>query len=153
MKYVAAFLIVIIAFAPVQGANIVFKKTKIVHTTDDGEKEIQAIVTWSDDHVSITPKSKKERKQYPELTMEIPYTKMFDLEYSNSRHWRVAAALLVSPLTLFSKRKHHYFSFAYEKGEGKRDAMILRVDKKEEKTYRKRIPLITGLELTEHPAE
>jgi hypothetical protein len=70
------------------------------------------------------------------------------LEYSNSKHWRVAAAILFSPLTLFSKRKHHYFSFTFEKNGGERDAVILRIDKKEEKSYRKRVPQSTGLKLT-----
>lgn len=138
-----------VAVAPAHTTDLVFNKTKILRITGNGEKEIQATVRWGNGYVAITPKSQLEREIYPDLTMRVPYSSMSNLEYSNSKHWRVAAAILFSPWTLFSKRKHHYFSFTYEKGAGKRDAVILRIDKKEEKSYRKRVPLITGLELTE----
>jgi hypothetical protein len=148
MKAVCVILSFLIA-APAVAADLIFQKTKLVHATGEGEKEIGAVVAWGDDQVKITLKSKLDRKKYPDVEFSIPYSSMSNLEYSNSKHWRVAAALLVSPLTLFSKRKHHYFSFTYIKKNEKKDAIILRIDKKEERTYRTRVPLITGLELKE----
>ncbi|MGA1196776.1 MAG: hypothetical protein ACO36I_09795 [Candidatus Latescibacterota bacterium] len=61
----------------------------------------------------------------------------------------MAAALLISPLMLFSKRKHHWFSFNYEDENEKKQSVLLRLDKKEERLYRRIVPTLTGLELKE----
>ena len=163
---------VLLASMPVEADDLVFKKTKIVHSDGEDTKEIEVIVTWKDDHVEIVPVKKirrelpaqgdagmftrrKSRKTvwvdaYPELNLRIPYDRMFNLSYEYSKHWRVVSAILISPWTLFSKRKHHWFSFAYETAGGKRDAIVFRIDKREQLSYRRRVPALTGLDLTEH---
>ena len=144
-----AVLITSLPFSAV-AQDLVFTKTKFVITHGEMTKQVPAIVTWGEDKVQIEIKSKISKKKYGEYERTIPYDKMSDLTYEYSKHWRVVGAILLTPWVLFSKRKHHWFSFTYEKENGKKDAIVLRIDKKEELTYRRRVPPLTGLELTEH---
>ena len=72
---------------------------------------------------------------------------MSHLTYERSKHSRVVASILVSPWTLLSKRKHHWFSWSYVDGEGVKRFALLRIDKEEQLIYRHRVPVLTGLEL------
>ena len=72
---------------------------------------------------------------------------MSDLTYERSKHSRIVSAILLSPLVLFSKRKHHWLSWNFTDKKGEKHSVLLRIDKKEERIYRKQVPAITGLEL------
>ena len=126
-------------------ADTAFKKTKIVVVEDGKTKEIQSLITWKASEVVIEVKEKK----FKDLSVTVPYSQMSDLTYERSKHSRMAAALLISPLMLFSKRKHHWFSFNYVNANEKKQSILLRVDKKEERLYRRIVPTLTGLELEE----
>jgi hypothetical protein len=130
--------------------NLVFTKTKIVAPEGEKTKQIKVIVTWKDSSVAIRLKEPKKLQRYGHLETEIAYKTMSNLTYEYSKHWRVVSAILLNPLALFSRRKHHWFSFTYKDADGKSDAMVLRLDKKEELSYRRRVPALTGLELKVH---
>ena len=115
---------------------------------DRGEtKEKKAIVAWGDSTVSLRFKDGEDSVRYPGYEVIIRYDRMSDLTYSHSKHWRVVSAILLSPVTLFSRRKHHWLSWNYVDDAGKKHSVILRIDKKEEKLYRRQVPVLTGLEL------
>lgn len=142
-------VILVLALSPdaVQARDLVFGKSKIV-VIDRGEtKQKKVIVTWGDSTVSLRFKDGDDSIRYPGYEGIIRYDRMSDLTYSHSKHWRVVSAILLSPVTLFSRRKHHWFSWNYVDDADKKHSIILRIDKKEEKIYRRQVPLLTGLEL------
>ena len=145
-------VILVFALLPdaVQARDLIFGKSKIVVVDRDGktrQKKKKAIVAWGDSTVSLRFKDGDDSVRYREYEGIIRYDSMSDLTYSHTKHWRVASAILLSPLTLFSRRKHHWFSWNYVDDAGKKHAVILRIDKREEKLYRRHVPLLTGLEL------
>ena len=121
--------------------NVVFKKSKVVVFSEDKSKsdERKAIITFGDSTVVIQGQDKK----YSDRT-EISYDKISKMIYERSSHSRVAAAILVSPLALFVKRKHHWFTFHYETEDSTKTAILLRLDKKDEKQFRQWAPVKTG---------
>ena len=131
----------------VQARDLVFGKSKIVVLDRGKTKQLKAIVSWGDSTVSLRFKDGDDSVRFPEYEGTIRYDRMSDLTYSHSKHWRVASAILLSPLTLFSRRKHHWFSWNYVDDAGKKHSVILRIDKREEKLYRRHVPALTGLEL------
>lgn len=139
--------LVLVASPCAYAEDLTFKKTKIVVVDGDKTKQVPVIVTWSDSTVSFRLKKSSDLAKYGQVEREIPYSGMSNLTYEHSKHWRVASAILLSPLTLFSRRKHHWFSFEYKDESGKSDAVVLRIDKKEELIYRRRVPALTGLKL------
>lgn len=125
-------------------ANVVFEKSKVVVFSEDNSKsdERKAIITFGDSAVVIQGLDKK----YSDRT-EISYGKINKMVYERSSHSRVAAAILVSPLALFIKRKHHWFTFHYETEDSTKTAILLRLDKKDEKKFRHWAPIKTGRDM------
>ena len=117
-------------------ANVVF--------SEDNSKsdERKAIITFDDSTVVIQGLDKK----YSDRT-EISYGKINKMVYERSSHSRLAAAILVSPLALFIKRKHHWFTFHYETEDSTKTAILLRLDKKDEKKFRHGAPVKTGKDM------
>jgi len=152
MIYMVCAFSVLISSLPISifADDLIFEKTKIVALQGEKMEQIDVIVSWKSDKVEIELKDRGKKKKYGYLETEIPYDKMSDLTYEYSKHWRVVSAILVTPWLLFSKRKHHWYSFKYKNAEDKEDAVVLRIDKKEVLLYKRRVPAICGLELTEH---
>ena len=100
------------------------------------------IVTFTDNELIIQGKNKKHYGR-----IEIPYDTITGITYEKSKHWRVASAILLTPLTLFSRRKHHWFSIAYVSADSTSETVFLRLDKKEESMFRQVAPQKTGKKL------
>jgi hypothetical protein len=61
--------------------------------------------------------------------LEIPYSTIDELEYGQKAGRRVAVAILVSPLALFSKKRKHYLTINYKDAEGKGQAAVFELGK------------------------
>ena len=125
----------------VMAADVVFKKSKVVvflkitlsqmkrkHSSHFGDSLV-AVQGLSDDY---------------SLRTEIPYDKIQTMIYERSAHSRIAAAILINPLALFIKRKHHWFTFHYELEDSTKASILLRLDKKDEKRFRQVAPVRAG---------
>jgi hypothetical protein len=61
--------------------------------------------------------------------IEIPYTSITGLEYGQKAGRRVAVAVLVSPLALFSKKRNHYLTITFNDASGKEQAGVFELGK------------------------
>ena len=59
----------------------------------------------------------------------IPYASIESLEYGQKAGRRVAVALLVSPLALFSKKRNHYLTITYKDAKGADQAAVFELGK------------------------
>jgi hypothetical protein len=62
-------------------------------------------------------------------TLNINYSKIDAIEYGQTVSRRYAAALLISPIFLFTKTRRHFVTIAYVDADGKHQALVIRVDK------------------------
>jgi len=62
--------------------------------------------------------------------VEIPYGSITSLLYERAATPRYSAAVLVSPLFLFSKSKKHFLTIQYKNAEGQGQFALIRFDKK-----------------------
>lgn len=75
-----------------------------------------------------------------EAELRIPYSRITTLEYGQTVNRRYAEAVLISPMLLLSKQHKHFLTLGFEDGSGKRQALVLRVEKGDIR------PLLAGLE-------
>jgi hypothetical protein len=61
--------------------------------------------------------------------VEIPYASIESLEYGQKAGRRVAVAVLVSPLALFSKKRNHYLTITYKDSAGVEQAAVFELGK------------------------
>jgi hypothetical protein len=61
--------------------------------------------------------------------IEIPYASVTGLEYGQKAGRRVAVAVLVSPLALFSKKRNHYLTLTFNDANGKEQAAVFELGK------------------------
>src|SRR5688572_9418185 len=61
--------------------------------------------------------------------IEIPYASIESLEYGQKAGRRVAVAVLVSPLALFSKKRNHYLTITYKDSAGVEQAAVFELGK------------------------
>jgi hypothetical protein len=61
--------------------------------------------------------------------IEIPYSAITNLEYGQKAGRRVAVAVLVSPLALFSKKRKHFLTIGYKDAQGKEQAAVFELGK------------------------
>jgi len=61
--------------------------------------------------------------------VEIPYASIESLEYGQKAGRRVAVAVLVSPLALFSKKRNHYLTVTYKDAAGADQAAVFELGK------------------------
>ncbi|HEX3746278.1 MAG TPA: hypothetical protein VHW09_20210 [Bryobacteraceae bacterium] len=61
--------------------------------------------------------------------IHVPYRKVNTLEYGQTVSRRYAAAVLVSPLLLFSKARKHFVTLGYVDSEGRQQVVVFRVEK------------------------
>src|SRR5262245_8902194 len=80
-------------------------------------------VTDSATHARFTTNNKKDG------ALEIPYTAITGLEYGQKAGRRVAVAVLVSPLALFSKKRNHYLTVTYTDQAGAEQAAVFELGK------------------------
>jgi hypothetical protein len=67
--------------------------------------------------------------EYKNGKVEIPYSQIEELEYGQKAGRRVAVAILVSPLALFSKKRKHYLTISYKSEDGKGQAAVFELGK------------------------
>jgi hypothetical protein len=78
----------------------------------------------------------------------IPYAAVTDLEYGQKAGRRVAVAVLVSPLALFSKKRNHYLTITYRDASDKEQAGVFELGKDVVRTTLKVLEVRTGKEIT-----
>lgn len=62
-------------------------------------------------------------------SIDIPYASITALEYGQKAGRRVAVAILVSPLALFSKKRKHYLTISFNDPSGKEQAAVFELGK------------------------
>jgi len=87
------------------------------------EKTEGAFSTRSESSFTFSP----GKKNATELT--VPYKDITALEYGQKAGRRVAVAVLVSPLALFSKKRNHYLTITYNDRAGKEQAAVFELGK------------------------
>ncbi|HUK17499.1 MAG TPA: hypothetical protein VLW65_13835 [Bryobacteraceae bacterium] len=78
--------------------------------------------------------------RFDKQEMRIPYQKVNTLEYGQNVSRRYAAAVLISPMLLLSKSHKHFVTLGYVDGDGRQQALVLRVEKGDIRA------VLTGLE-------
>ncbi len=61
--------------------------------------------------------------------LRIPYQRINTLEYGQNVSRRVAEAVLISPILLLSKQRKHFVTLGYTDGDGKQQALVVRIEK------------------------
>ena len=74
----------------------------------------------------------------------VPYTAITSLEYGQKAGRRVAVAVMVSPLALFSKKRNHYLTVGYKDAQGADQAAVLELGKDIVRTALKVIEVRSG---------
>jgi len=99
-------------------APLVFKDAKLFVQQGDKQKDFDATLTYGGDALTIGVKDKNQKPR------AIAYGDVKSAEYTFGKSPRVSAALLVSPLFLFSSSKSHWLTI--KTGD---DFALLRLDK------------------------
>lgn len=87
------------------------------------EKAEGKLLTSSDSVVSFVPKKKNQNG------IDIPYSNITELEYGQKAGRRVAVAVMISPLALFSKKRKHYLTITYNDAAGKEQTGVFELGK------------------------
>jgi hypothetical protein len=80
-------------------------------------------------------------------TASIPYAAVASLEYGQKAGRRVAVAVLVNPLALFSKKRNHYLTITFNDQAGKEQAGVFELGKDIVRTTLKILEVRTGREI------
>jgi len=65
------------------------------------------------------------------IALAIAYPRINTVEYGQSVSRRYAAGILISPVLLLSKTRKHFVTLGYSDAEGKQQALVFRVDKRD----------------------
>jgi|SRR5687768_2651451 hypothetical protein len=87
------------------------------------EKSEGRLDTANETTLTFTP----DKNEITPLT--ISYDQITAIEYGQKAGRRVAVALLVSPLALFSKKRKHFLTLTYNDAAGKEQAAVLELGK------------------------
>src|SRR5262245_59261469 len=79
--------------------------------------------------------------------VSIPYASIESLEYGQKAGRRVAVAVMVSPLALFSKKRNHYLTISYSDTAGKDQAAVFELGKDIVRTSLKIIETRSGTDI------
>jgi hypothetical protein len=79
--------------------------------------------------------------------LAIPYSQVEELEYGQKAGRRVAVAILVSPLALFSKKRKHYLTISYKDEAGKGQAAVFELGKDVIRTMLSSLQARTGKQI------
>lgn len=101
------------------------KKAEYIGGTITGipEKTEGRLDTANETTLTFTPDKKAV------AGLSIPYDKITAIEYGQKAGRRVAVAVLVSPLALFSKKRKHFLTLTYSDPAGKEQAAVLELGK------------------------
>ncbi len=77
----------------------------------------------------------------------ISYAAIQSLEYGQKAGRRVGVAIMVSPLALFSKKRNHFLTIAYNDSSGKDQAAVFELGKDIVRTTLKILEIRTGKEI------
>ena len=115
--------ILIITFCAVSvSAGLGSKKTKYVGGTITALKEgVEGISSAKDETNFIF--------DYKGGQFKIPFDKITELEYGQKAGRRVAVAILVTPLALFSKKRKHYLTIPTQTMQAKSKSVCLSLEK------------------------
>lgn len=115
---------VLIAFASAAVLAVDGKKAMYVGGTRTDIKESAEGVfdVSSETEMAFTPDKTR-------LRHAIPYSEVQDLEYGQHAGRRVAVALLVSPIAIFSKKRRHYLTINFKDATGKEQAVVFELGK------------------------
>lgn len=80
-------------------------------------------ITTDPDHLRFEPKKKGQP------AVQVPYSSVTSLEYGQKAGRRVAVAVFVNPLALFSKKRKHFLTVSFNDSTGKEQAMVLELGK------------------------
>lgn len=79
--------------------------------------------------------------------LRVPYHQINLLEYGQQVDRRLAMAVVISPIFLLSKKRKHFLSVGYEDDDGRRQALVFRVDKDDIRATLVSLEARTGLKL------
>lgn len=79
--------------------------------------------------------------------LAIPYSAVEELEYGQKAGRRVAVAILVSPIALFSKKRKHYLTISYKDEAGKGQAAVFELGKDVIRTMLSSLEARTGKQI------
>lgn len=136
-----ACLIVVSLVAPL--AAVDGKKAMYVGGTISGLKEQTEGKLDTSSDTALTFTADKNRG-----TVTVPWVAISELEYGQNAGRRVAMAILVSPLALFSKKRKHYLTVNYKDAEGKDQAVVLELGKDIVRTTLTVVETRSGKEIT-----
>jgi hypothetical protein len=85
---------------------------------------------------------------YKDGKLSIPYDKITELEYGQKAGRRVAMAILISPIALFSKKRKHYLTINYTDEGGKTQAGVFELGKDVIRTMLASLEARTGKQIT-----
>ncbi len=98
-------------------------------------------------HLTVDAKqivfSKKKNGQQPYFS--IPTTAVKDLFYSRVSGRRIGAAIIVSPLLLFSKGRKHYMTISFNDGQSMVGAVEFKLDKSNYRPVLRSVETSTGV--------
>jgi hypothetical protein len=63
--------------------------------------------------------------------VKIPYERINLLEYGQKVDRRYLAAVVISPLFMLAKKREHFLTVGFQDDDGRQQAMVFRVDKKD----------------------
>jgi len=140
MKRTIASALVLVMVAAIPLAGVGGKNAMYVGGTVAGlaEKTEGALSTQSDTEAVFSAKN---------AHATIPYAAITSLEYGQKAGRRVAVAVLVSPLALFSKKRNHYLTITYNDAQGKEQAAVFELGKVVVRTTLKVLEVRSGKEI------
>jgi hypothetical protein len=121
-KQLVAVILCVLVISQVSHAGLGSKKTKYIGGT----------ISALNEGVEGESSAKDEKEfvfAYKEGRFTIPYDKITELEYGQKAGRRVAVAILVTPLALFSKKRRHYLTITYLDGNNKEQVGVFEFGK------------------------
>lgn len=105
------------------------------------EKAEGKLLTNAEAAVTFTPNKKNQKG------VLIPYAAITELEYGQKAGRRVAVAVFISPLALFSKKRNHYLTITYQDTSGKEQTGVFELGKDVIRTTLKILEVRSGKDI------
>lgn len=116
-------------------------ETRLCTSATGVSEKAEAVLNTTSDSTVVFDAGKKG-------SVTIPYSAITDLEYGQKAGRRVAVAVLVSPLALFSKKRNHYLTITYKDSAEREQAGVFELGKDIVRTTLKVFEVRTGKEIT-----
>jgi len=122
-KLTLVFLLVVLGLASPSSAAVRGKDAMYVGGTfSDIPEKTKGKFDLADETVAVFATKKNQ-------TIRIPYKNISSLEYGQKAGRRVGAAVVVSPVLLFSKKRKHYLTVNFVDEAGKEQAAVFELSK------------------------